>query len=102
MELAAFEEGSGNEEGGRKSMTREILFRGYCSDYKRWVYGYYLKHEGCPEEGIEGCDAIGEPQKDLWLDWKEIDPLTLGQYSGFKDRYGSPLYGLSKGEWSWK
>lgn len=73
-------------------MTREILFRGYCSDDKRWVYGYYLKHEGCPEEGIEGCDAIGEPQKDLWFDWKEIDPLTLGQYSGFKDRYGAPLY----------
>ena len=68
-------------------MTREILFRGYCPDEKRWVYGYYLKHKGCPEEGIEGCDAIGEPQKDLWFDWKEIDPLTLGQYSGFKDRY---------------
>lgn len=26
-------------------MTREILFRGYCPDEKRWVYGYYLKHE---------------------------------------------------------
>ena len=73
-------------------MTRELLFRGYCPDAKRWVCGYYLKHKGCPEDGIEGCEAIGEPQKDLWFDWKEIDSLTLGQYSGFKDRYGAPLY----------
>lgn len=73
-------------------MTREILFRGYCPDEKRWVYGYYLKHRGCPEDGVEGCEAIGVPQKDLWFDWKEIDPLTLCEYSGFNDRYGNPLY----------
>lgn len=73
-------------------MTREILFRGYCPDEKRWVYGYYLKHKGCPEDGIEGCEAIGVPQKDMWFDWKKIDTLTLCQYSGFNDRYGNPLY----------
>lgn len=71
---------------------REIMFRGYCPDEKRWVYGYYLKHKGCPEDGIEGCEAIGVPQNDLWFDWKKIDPLTLCQYSGYKDRYGNPLY----------
>lgn len=73
-------------------MTREILFRGYCPDEKRWVYGYYLKHKGNPDDGVSGCEAIGEPQKDLWFDWKYIDPLTLCQYSGFNDRYGNPLY----------
>lgn len=73
-------------------MTREILFRGYCPDEKRWVYGYYVKYEGNPEDGVSGCEAIGEPQKDMWFDWKEVDPLTLCQYSEFNDRYGNPLY----------
>lgn len=71
---------------------REILFRGYCPDAKRWVYGYYLKHKGCPEDGIEGCEAIGVPQKEIFFDWYEIDPLTLCQYSGYTDRYGNTLY----------
>lgn len=62
-------------------MGREILFRGKCLDNGEWVYGD-LNHFS------DGRAAIADSEQDWFL----IDPATIGQYTGFKDRNGTPIF----------
>ena len=72
-------------------MTREILFRGYCPDLVRWIYGD-LFH--CGSELTEHYTRI-EPRMAIAEDGipaREVDQKTVGEYSGFKDSNGARLY----------
>ena len=76
---------------------REIIFRGKRLDNGEWAEGYLYEHE--PElVGIVSENDVPEPSK--WFiartgfaDWNmprpvefiEIDPSTVGQYTGLKD-----------------
>ena len=67
---------------------REILFRGKLVDSGEWIYGLL-------DDEDHGADftAIIPHRKHRaeYADW-EVDPTTVGQYTGLKDRNGERIF----------
>lgn len=65
---------------------RVIKYRGFNPKNREWIFGFYLQNRGfhfvCPDEWAA--------QKS-WDDY-QIDPATLGQYTGMKDCHGKEIY----------
>ena len=63
---------------------REILFRGKRLDNGEWVEGYlYITHNGEHEISIYNDEVNIE----RWT--HEVDPSTIGQYTGLTDKNGN-------------
>lgn len=80
---------------------REILFRGKRMDNGEWVEGAYFKHDT-----VRVCLSSDDSKpkhlivKDGFCDWGfepgivgiEVDPSTVGQYTGLIDRDGAKVF----------
>lgn len=60
---------------------RQIIFRAHDAEDGGWVYGNYHRY-------LNGIEAICDTD----ADWYMIDPQTIGQYTGMKDKTGTMIY----------
>jgi len=65
-------------------MSREIKFRGYCERDSEWRYGFYVT-DG---ENHEILTRLSNGT----MYGSAIDPETLGEYTGLKDKEGKEVY----------
>ncbi|EPR12378.1 YopX family protein [Ruminiclostridium papyrosolvens] len=64
---------------------REIKFRGKRIDNGEWVYGYLVKQFGVFKIYDDSSEDFGN-----WI--HEVDPETVGQYTGLHDKNGREIY----------
>lgn len=67
-------------------MKREILFRGKDKVTKKWVYGDYTHNEGLNTHYISR--NVNNISRKVW----EVDPDTVGQYMGKKDKNRKKIF----------
>lgn len=69
------------------------MFRGRHKATDEWVYGLPVgTHVGTfiiTEENPHVCHMNGYMEID---EFAEVDPSTIGQYTGMLDKYGEPIY----------
>lgn len=66
---------------------RDIEFRGKRTDDGEWVYGNLVR--GCDEQYAY---IVEFGNKELCRNYVDIDPETVGQYTGLADKNGTKIF----------
>lgn len=66
---------------------REILFRGKRIDNGEWVYGVAFPHDNAG-----AVTMFFQHPLDGSLEGREVDPSTVGQYTGLTDKGGKKIF----------
>lgn len=70
---------------------REILFRGKRVDNGEWVYGSYMTVCSGKTESVIHI-ILYEWDMPFTIEYCVVDPDTVGQYTGLKDRQGIKIF----------
>lgn len=75
-------------------MMREIVFRGKDSITKRWVYGALVQQQDDPLKEKAFIISYSNYQFGDFSEavMHEVDPETVGQYTGFVDKKGKKIF----------
>ena len=65
---------------------RELKFRGKRRNNNKWVYGYFTKNETSGNCYITTQSVTGGARPN------GVDPVTVGEYTGFCDKNGKEAY----------
>jgi uncharacterized phage protein (TIGR01671 family) len=65
---------------------REILFRGKRTNTKEWIEGVAFQHDN------DKVAMFRQRSIDEILIGKEVDPETVGQYTGLTDKNGTKIF----------
>lgn len=69
---------------------REIIFRGKRIDNGEWVEGFYTCFNGKEHRIYSGYAETD--CGDYYPDWDNIDPETIGEYTGLTDSNGKKIF----------
>lgn len=69
---------------GRIGMGRELKFRGKRTDNGEWAFGYLVVDESGENHIVDNFGTS--------YSWDAVDPKTVGQLTGLKDKNGKEIY----------